>query len=150
MTKKLRAHSNQSVRVDVLYHDWTKPHADDAKYLQLDPAEDIISRVVVMLSDDIPVLYARTAIPKEVIENTGDELLKLDSRPIGEILFTDPNMKRSEFELALLKAGDDGYEEASNASGIRAPELWARRSQFELPNKGTIAITETFLPTCWQ
>lgn len=150
MTKKLKAHCKNNVRIDVLFHDWSLPKREDVDYLGLDSTQKIIYRTVMMLSDDIPVLYAHTAIPKAVIDHTGEELLKLGTRPIGEILFNDTKVKRSEFELALLTAGDRDYDEAINHSGIDTKKLWARRSQFELEGKGTIAITETFLPNCWN
>ncbi len=46
-------------------------------------------------------------------------------------------MTRSPFEYALLQPFDPFYRLAATATGITAPELWARRSIFTLDNPNT-------------
>lgn len=149
MTMRLRAHCDNTLTVQVIAHDWQRATPEDTDYLGIEREEPIIAREVLLCCYDQPWMYARTALPKRLVESFDTELVDLGTRPIGEILFADPGMTRSEFEVARLTVGEAAYEQAITHTGLSEDTLWARRSIFHLPNKGDLAITEVFLPICW-
>ena len=56
-------------------------------------------REVTLHEEGLPLLQARTVIPDWSPANPWSELQRLGSRPLGEILFSDPLLERSEFEF---------------------------------------------------
>ena len=74
-----------------------------------------------------PVVFARSVIPQTQDTNA---ILKIGSRPLGEILFNDPNIKRGHLEV-----GDFN-------------NVWARRSTFTI-GVTKLLVTEIFLETLY-
>lgn len=150
MTARLKACCHDAFVVDVVQHQWAAPTQGDCDYLNIEPGSQVIDRVVVLYCDGQPWMYARTVIPQGTVNEVGDDLIELGSRPIGEILFADSAMKRSAFEIIQLTRADELFEQSVAQTKVSEPNLWARRSIFSLPNKGPLAITEVFMPVCWQ
>jgi len=150
MTERLRSCCQNAFRVDVLSHKFTCPTEEEAAYLNLNTTSTVIAREVMLCCDNEPWMYAKTIIPESTVSNVGDDLLHLGSRPIGEVLFSDPNLSRSHFEFAKVVQGDDAYRHACGKNKTLFDFLWARRSIFSMPEKGELSITEVFLPVCWQ
>lgn len=73
-------------------------------------------------------------------------LKHLGERPVGDVLYADPNLKRRKFELAQLKPEHTDYELALIHSEVRPDYLWTRRSIF-IVNDQPILINEIFLPS---
>ena len=73
---------------------------------------------------------------------TGDltHLRRLQTKPLGAILFSNPGMRRSPFELARI-AGDSSYlpQELHQAD-----QPWARRSRFDMGGR-SVMVSEVFL-----
>jgi chorismate--pyruvate lyase len=78
---------------------------------------------------------------------TGEEqaLAHLKERSLGSVLFKNPALQRSEFEIACLKPRMFLHSKAITAVEQSLPDLWARRSLFSLPGK-SLLLTEVFLP----
>ncbi len=70
----------------------------------------------------------------------------LGTKPLGELLFTDPTVKRDPIEVARLTPGEWLYEMAVLEENYRPDELWARRSRFYIGGK-VLLVNEIFLPT---
>jgi chorismate--pyruvate lyase len=78
-------------------------------------------------------MYARSVFPESTLQgNTRYLRYALDERPLGDLLYRDPTLKRTDFEIACLK-------------DIYLQPLWARRSAFFIQNK-PILLTEVFMP----
>ena len=90
---------------------------------ELGNEENFIVREVSLYGDNQPVVFARSVIPK----NTKTEsILKIGNKPLGEILFTDPNILRESIEVTFHN------------------DTWGRRSVFVL-NNSRILVSEFFL-----
>lgn len=149
MTKRLRAQCQNTLKIEVIEHRWAQATDQDSTYLSLSPNTKIINREVILYCYDQPWMYARTVLPYQLVEAVGTELIELGERPIGELLFADPDMTRSEFEVAELTNGNTEYNRATRFAKVNDVSLWARRSIFDLPHQGQLAITEVFFPICW-
>jgi len=82
-----------------------------------------IVREVFLYGDNQPVVFARSIIPKNPIT---DSIMEIGNKPLGEILFTDPNILREPIEVTFQN------------------DIWGRRSVFVM-NNSRILVSEFFL-----
>jgi len=82
-----------------------------------------IVREVFLYGDNEPVVFARSIIPKNPIT---DSIMKIGNKPLGEILFTNPNILREPIEITFQN------------------NIWGRRSVFVM-NNSRILVSEFFL-----
>ena len=77
-------------------------------------------------------MYKRQVFARSVIPHTDDTniILKIGSKPLGEILFNDPNIKRGQLEVGEFN------------------NVWARRSTFSI-GITNLLVTEIFLETLY-
>jgi chorismate--pyruvate lyase len=144
MTKILKELSRYRLSLDVLEHAWQKPQYSESTILSSDHAWGI-GREVVMSGVGQPWLYGRTFFPETVVKAQGNDFLFLGSRPLGELLFSNPQISRGEFSVARLLPGHREYQDAAQALQQFPEYLWARRSEFFLPS-GEITLLEVFSP----
>ena len=85
--------------------------------------ENFIVREVSLYGDNQPVVFARSVIPKNT---QTDSIMKIGNKPLGEILFTDPNIFREPIEITFQN------------------NIWGRRSVFVM-NNSRILVSEFFL-----
>ena len=85
--------------------------------------ENFIVREVSLYGDNQPVVFARSVIPKNT---KTDSIMKIGNKPLGEILFTDPNILREPIEITFHN------------------DIWGRRSVFVM-NNSRILVSEFFL-----
>jgi len=78
---------------------------------------------VFLYGDNQPVVIARSVIPKNT---KTDSIMKIGNKPLGEILFTNPNTLREPIEITFHN------------------DVWGRRSIF-IMNNSRILISEFFL-----
>lgn len=143
MTARLKKTCNH-FNVQVLKHDWDQAEPQDINLLNL-KNKKVIVRDVLLSCDNVPWIFARTIFPEALIKTMGDDFLHLGERPLGEILFSEKNTQRSEFELAELKKDDEYFKKAADAAKQSSSKMWARRSIFNMP-EGSLLLTEVFLP----
>jgi len=82
-----------------------------------------IVREVFLYGDNEPVVFARSVIPKN---STTESIMEIGNKPLGEILFTDPNILREPIEITFQN------------------DIWGRRSVFVM-NNIRILVSEFFL-----
>ena len=102
-------------------------------------------REVELLCHNEPWVYARSVFPQTTLTGRLRSLKKLDTRPLGALLFNDPTMKRSHFEIAALSNPELANYFTSSSNDF----AWARRSLFFLDEK-PILVAEIFLPALEQ
>ncbi|MDF6888984.1 chorismate lyase, partial [Escherichia coli] len=112
------------------------------------PAETLV-REVLLICDDIPVVYAHTIVHPRSVALDWPFLKALGTQPLGHSLFADPRVQRGDFEFALLDARHPLVRRAHDALGD-APvsgtsRLPARRSVFRR-GASAMLVTEVFLP----
>jgi chorismate lyase len=103
----------------------------------------VLNREVLLLCDDKPVVYAQSWLPISN-NNTNNQLHNMGERPLGDVIFQDPALKRTDIEIARF---DDNHSLQSLVSELNLPIhiLLGRRSVFSLHDYKFL-VCEVFLP----
>ncbi len=139
LTARLQQLSAGDFSVRILSQCWRRPHHSEARTLGIDPRQLALIREVVLYGRGQPWVYARSILPRTTLTGRLRRLARLDNRPLGQLLFSDPTMYRSPIEIACYTP-DHPQLPTTPANNV----LWARRSSFFLDNK-PLLVCETFL-----
>jgi chorismate--pyruvate lyase len=143
MSNRLR-HQCQKVQIKVLNQQWSLSQRHEMQKLHLTKRICIFIREVQIFCDDALWMFARTVIPPLTYERYQIQFKELADGFLGDVLFTHPQLRRSEFELASLDPHCRDY--AFAVSGDDNPAyLLARRSVFYI-NHYSLLLTEVFSP----
>ena len=126
LTYKLKDKYND-FEVNIISQKASTPFQCEFQLLGSNQNQEIIVREVELLGNQKPVVNARSLIP--LTEDTKD-ILKIGSKPLGEILFDDPKIKRGHLEVGSFE------------------NSWARRSTFTI-GKTKLLVTEIFLESLY-
>ncbi|KON81368.1 chorismate lyase [Azoarcus sp. PA01] len=134
--------------VDVLAQRLAVPHPDEAALLGLRRGELAWLREVLLVADGVPVVFARSILPRHNVRGAWVLFHGLGSRPLGAALFADPRIGRRPLACTCLDRRDARYHRASTTVAPRRlpSALWARRSLFALRGRALL-VSEVFLPT---
>ncbi len=143
--ERLRQQGAKDPRVDVLQESWQYPLRDEKKQLNITSHSHALVREVLIYSNEQKWMFARTVIPRSTLTGEQQCLAHLQNRSLGSVLFNDPTMERSQFEVACVTPDLAWHTSILEKTKIAANELWARRSRFVLQNK-PLLLTEVFLP----
>ncbi|QQM63569.1 chorismate lyase [Pseudoalteromonas sp. LC2018020214] len=104
-------------------------------------AKTAINREVLLLCDNKPVVYAQSWLPKN---DSINPLHNMGERPLGDVIFQDPALKRTDIEIAYF---DDTHPIQQLVTKLNLPEknLLGRRSVFSL-KEYKFLVCEVFLP----
>lgn len=149
LTQRLQIHNHADFSVQLLSTYWMKPLPDECLSLDTPLTEMAYQREVKLMDGEQANVYARTVIPLATFQAMKHRFNTLGNRPLGDLLFTDPSVKRGKIEIACLKPGQYLYEMAVLDEAIRPERLWGRRSHFYLSGK-KLLVNEIFLPTLVQ
>lgn len=144
LTKKLRVPC-PTLTVEVLSETLDRPLLDEAKALAIHPQESAWIRCVVLKCGDDNWIYARTIIPNFTQTNPWYTLQNLGTKPLGDVLFELPSIKRTEFEFSKQRLKTWPHlnkhlnAQQTNMTG------YARRSIFRQQD-APLLLTEVFLP----
>jgi chorismate--pyruvate lyase len=121
--------------------------ANEQKLLQLASGDEVIVRQVYLLCGETVVVYARSLIPILALQKRFASLDKLGEKPLGEKIFSDPQLERSQIEWMLINAASPLYPTiVQRLLEKHKPEhVFGRRSLFYGAVK-PILISEYFLP----
>lgn len=142
LTRALKRLSDGEFRVDLLEQRWTHPQPSESHALGIPRRHLCLIREVVLYGCDQPWIFARSVLPARTLEGPLHRLRRLDDRPLGEILFADPRIRRGVLEAALLIPDEHGL---SHLSRLTDRSVWGRRSVFSLHQR-RLLVTEIFLP----
>jgi len=131
--------------VKVLSQGICQPSSDEIKGLKLNNEQDALIREVLLYGGESPLIYARTVIPSQTLTGKQKVLGELGNRPLGEFLFSQPELERDAMEVASLKQGQQLFDSAISHLKSNPGEIWARRSVFRLKHK-PLLVAEVFLP----
>ncbi|MGD8785110.1 MAG: chorismate lyase [Thioalkalispiraceae bacterium] len=149
LTARLIAACDEKFRVRVMSQSWATPLWNEAKRLEMRERQAALIREVFLYCGDQPWVFARTVIPRTTLTGKEKYLANLGSKPLGAVLFADPNMQRDEFEVTCLAKGDLLFQHASQMLLDEPEDIWGRRSVFYLSGK-PLLVNEIFLPTIAQ
>lgn len=146
LTRQLSRVCDQTFSVRLLNSGWHKPLADESLLLQQPLAQFMFSREVHLLDGDKAEVYARTLVPLRTYQAMQARFKTLGNRSLGEMLFTDPSLRRGNIEVIRLPPAHYLFQLATRHLSAKPVQLWARRSCFYLADKGML-VNEIFLPS---
>ena len=141
LTRHLQRQSCGHFAVQVLSQGWQRPTGDEARLLQRPLREQAIIREVLLRCFGQPWVFARSVIPASSLDGRLRQLRYLSNRPLGQLLFNDPQMERDPFQLALIGPRSRYLHSAVAVTG----SVWGRRSRFVIAGK-PLLVAEVFLP----
>lgn len=119
---------------------WERPTVDEARRLHLAPRELALVREVALRLDGKAVVFARSVFPARSLTGPLLRLRRLADQSLGTFLFAQQGMRRSPFELSLLR-GDSSFLPGELRQGT---PLWVRRSCFRVAGR-RLLVAEAFL-----
>jgi len=144
LTAKLRNLCN-SFSVHLLQQRERKAFPHESTLLELADNKQLIDREVQLYCDEIPVVYARSLIPVRAISDRFKDLDNMGERPLGEKIFSDPQLNRSPIEWCAMNSENPNFGNACRNVTRTPARLYGRRSLFYGAAK-PIMISEFFLP----
>ena len=146
LTQKLKA-KFPDLEVVILSETLEKPLLHEAQKLGISIHQEVWIRCVLLKSQQMELVYARTVIPFFDEQNPWKSLQTLGNKPLGEVLFQDKSLARSDFEFTQSKLQDWPYLRPTFP--FHPPLAFARRSVFE-KNHAPLLLTEVFLPPLFE
>ncbi len=144
LTARLKRATQGDFRVRVVNQGWAKPFDSERRLLDMRRDSLALVREVELICLGTPWVFARTLIPVESLSGPTRRLTKLGTRPLGELLFADPHMRRGITQIARLRPGHRLYARATGGRGDERV-IWGRRTLFHLSGK-PLLVNEIFLP----
>lgn len=148
LTARIRARCRQ-FSVAVLAQGLARVRRDEASLLGLRQDELAWLREVVLEADGVPVVYARSMMPRANLQGPWACFTGLGNRPLGAALFANRRIVRQPLHVARLDTRDGRYHRAASVAPCGEPSLWGRRSVFLLENR-PLLVCEIFLPAIRQ
>jgi len=145
LTQRLREACVGPLQVRVRLQTWVRPLAEESRLLHLPSRRYAQVRQVHLCCNTQPWVFARTLIPLATLTGARRRLLRLGTKPLGEVLFADPQLRRGPLEIARLQPGQPLYNLATAELPQPPAVLWGRRSLFYLQDK-PLLVSEFFLP----
>ncbi|OQW67845.1 MAG: chorismate--pyruvate lyase [Proteobacteria bacterium ST_bin12] len=118
---------------------------DESALIGLKAVQHALVRDVLLIGNNMPVVFAHSVLPKSSLRGPWNGLGKLGNKPLGAALFANPQVKRAPLSYKKLSPHQVLYQKATQHLSIKPAYLWARRSVFSL-NCANILVTEVFLP----
>ncbi|MBB1438155.1 chorismate lyase [Shewanella sp. SG41-4] len=155
LTQRLRTHCTL-FEVKVLGEHLLEPLADEFP-AQTNP---VWVREVLLCLDGTPWVFARTLIPQTILgtqssnyQNADDKQIReqqndftrLGTRPLGELLFSSPDITPGNIEVAQFETCGRLAALATSLNQQVTSSLWGRRRYFNLHGSQLI-VSEIFLP----
>lgn len=150
LTQRLRQICQGRFQVRVVSQQRVRPLRDERIALHMRDHEHALVRMVYLLCDGEPWVFARTVIPLRTLSGAQRRLGRLGTRPLGEMLFADRSMRRSAVAVAQIAPGSRLFALIAAGAGtvnLAQPSqaTWGRRSVFYLQDK-PLLVSEIFLP----
>lgn len=139
LTQRLRENW-ENISVHVLFEKQQTPFLTERQLLNSPERRYCLVREVILLSNQTPLILARTVIPAKTLKITQGNLARLGTRPLGEILFSAPSLARKSLGIAQI-------EPRLWANELPQTEkLWGRRTQYSICGQPML-VSEFFLPS---
>ncbi len=145
LTQQLQQLPNACVQHQLLSAGWALPEEDERQKLALKTEELAWVREMHWQCQQQNWIYARAVIPKAHLNEKTNSLMDIGARSLGDYLFKDPNLSRSEFEFAYFLAKHPYYVAAQIDHSEAPTGIWARRSIFYY-YATPLLVSEFFLP----
>lgn len=134
-------------RVEVLGQAIESCSAEESNYA-IKQGEQVLVREVLLYCDEVPQVFARSLLPLSSLTGDEQQLANLGEQPLGQVLFNNPNLKRSLIEVASFQGESRLHELIEALSLDIQTTMWGRRSLFFLHEK-PLMVAEVFLPNAF-
>lgn len=145
LTAKLKTACTGAFSVAVKQQRWGRAHYSEGRLLGVRRGMLSIVREVELQCDGVPWVFARTLIPASSLRGSARRLTMLGSRPLGEVLFSDPSAIRGPMELTRLVPRHSLFSSAVSSLQEAPSEIWGRRTLFYI-DRSPLLVNEIFLP----
>ncbi|EAT13070.1 chorismate lyase [Bermanella marisrubri] len=129
LTKRLKSLGRFSV--EIINTGYGRPFLSEARVLGISTRQQVYIREVRLCVNGEALVKARSIIPRSTLTGPERQLLKLNSKPLGEYLFNHRCMHLGPIEV---KQGQ-----------VDSSSLWGRRRVFSI-NRKPVLVSEFFLP----
>lgn len=140
LTAKLKRHS-PNFAVQLLGQYEAGLLADEQ--IWLGQPQPCVIREVILWCDDAPWVFARSVFPLQALAQQQLQLEQLGDRPLGEHLFKQADLVRSNVEISSF-APTSKVGRLHQQLGYPATQLWGRRSRFTAAQQH-ILVAEVFI-----
>lgn len=128
ITKRISSKTN--FKLEVLHDGIGNAQKEEYKALNIIP-EEVRIREVILYGNSIPLVFARSIIPRLVSTKGYPGLESIGSKPLGDLIFESDLFVKTHREFAEFQNAD-------------SKKIWGRRTQFQV--KGyPLSIMEVFL-----
>lgn len=101
-------------------------------------------REVIIQSDHLPMIYAKTLLKKNDIEDAWNCIKSLGQQSLANILFKDPKIFRRSLSYRICKSNDALYLHLKSLNLVHDEVIWLRQSEWEREGK-MLLLVEVFL-----
>lgn len=125
--------------------------SSEAWMLQRPEASPIWVREIVMAIGGADSVFARSFTPLPASLDVWQGMRKLQTRPLADMLYNDPDVTRSRFYTCRMTRQEPMYKSALQVFGTQCPpasDMLARCSVF-WRNDEPLLVAECFLPHFW-
>ena len=117
---------------------------DEKVFFQKKNTGDLYIREALIFADKLPIVYARTVIPKKYLRGFWGRVKNLKNSPLSEIIFNKKYILRSNFVFKNLSDNDELTKRLNAYKIFERGRIMARKSVFN--HRGQKALlTEVFL-----
>jgi chorismate--pyruvate lyase len=143
LTQRLRIKYGAGVAVKVLFNQWQLPFLSETQRLHLPYHRYNLIREVLLHIDDKPLILARTVLPQTTIAVAKRKLSNLGTRPLGEVIFSYPNLVRGELDICRIP---EQIWTAQLKQQVKIDAVcWGRRTVYAIEQQPML-VSEFFMP----
>ncbi len=143
LTRRLRCFYGKQLQVSLLFHQWQPAFPDECRQLHIPHHRYQLVREVLLHAEQTPLILARTILPEKTIKIAKRNLSHLGTRPLGEVIFSYPNLERQQLEITRIKP--QLWSEPLKQQINIVDEIWGRRTVYSIQHQ-PLLVSEFFLP----
>ncbi len=144
LTARLRQYIPQ-LRFQLLYAKELIPYTIETQALNIAPNTPCWCRIIRFMSGATTLLFSRVIIPPQTLQSSDDCLTKLGAQPLGDILFSKPDMQRQQITISQLQRPHPFINLAERYIVPSLPTLLVRESICYYQQQ-PILINDMFMP----
>ena len=148
LTKRIVSKVGPGFNVRVLNQKLTKPMVEECLQLGLKPNQNTLVREVLLRDQEEVLVLARSIIPIRTLAGADRRLAHLGNRPLGQILFNHPKLRRFNLEFSRIQAPQQLDPTWLKATGVSS--IVARRSVYAIKPGHLLLVAEYFLPAVFK
>jgi len=142
LTQRLKSSFEASFSVNLINQAWSTPLLSDARRLNHPVDQYALIREVFLNIGDTTAVFARSTLPKDAAFKL-QGLTRLGNKPLGEIIFCYPDLKRIKLEFAKVPVSQLNSMMQEKLTGYSY--VWGRRNSYQI-HGSVFLVSEFFLP----